>query len=173
MMSGISRTVVYWRRRKADRSVRERSTSDTSLPFHHAATCRCVAAALAVPLHLGIAVCLGIGGRGLAPVLHADAVANMVHGALAVSLAVIVGHLDNRWLYPAGSSHWSAKDRSAIQTLARKFRPGWDLPAGEFSDWHHFVLSPARSGGVYRPEPLSGDLSQWRRRLTYATCHAD
>ena len=54
------------------------------------------------------------------------------------------GHLGNRALYPAHWKGWSAKERKAVKKVARRFRPDWTLPKGEFSDWHYMVISPER-----------------------------
>lgn len=49
--------------------------------------------------------------------------------------------LADRWLYPASAAHWDEEERAAILAVARRFRPEWKPPAGQFSDWHYMVLS--------------------------------
>ena len=55
------------------------------------------------------------------------------------------GHLENRSLYPAAWSGWSAAAKKAIRATARTFQPDWQLPSGEFSDWHYMVVERKRS----------------------------
>ena len=55
------------------------------------------------------------------------------------------GYLENRWLFPLSSSRWTDADQDAIRRFAKKFRPAWKLPKGEFSEWHYFVLGSERS----------------------------
>lgn len=57
--------------------------------------------------------------------------------------------LDARWLYPADWKGWSSAEREAITRLAKTFEPEWGLPAGQFSEWHYFVISPSTSPGYY------------------------
>jgi peptidase S41-like protein len=53
------------------------------------------------------------------------------------------GYLENRYLFPAGWSGWTALERAAIARCAKGFEPDWRLPQGEFSEWHYMVVSPA------------------------------
>lgn len=53
------------------------------------------------------------------------------------------GYLQDRFLFPASWSGWSAAEREAIAKCARDFAPDWTLPSGEFSEWHYMVVSPA------------------------------
>lgn len=54
------------------------------------------------------------------------------------------GYLADRLLYPADWPTWTAAQRRAVQDLSAKFKPEWELPAGEFSAWHYLVISPVR-----------------------------
>ncbi len=50
-------------------------------------------------------------------------------------------HLANRYVYPADSPEWSAKEKSAIADFMKTFTPQWKPEAGEFSKWHFLVMS--------------------------------
>ena len=58
------------------------------------------------------------------------------------------GFLQDRFLYPLTASVWNEKEREAIETFAKEFKPEWQPPAGQFSAWHYLLLSP-RQGGLY------------------------
>jgi hypothetical protein len=49
---------------------------------------------------------------------------------------------EGRYLYPASSPHWSETERDVIRCFADRFQPEWMPPAGQFSPWHYFVISP-------------------------------
>lgn len=53
------------------------------------------------------------------------------------------GYLQDRCLFPANWSGFSAAEREAIEACARNFTPDWTLPRSEFSDPHYMVVSPA------------------------------
>jgi C-terminal processing protease CtpA/Prc len=57
--------------------------------------------------------------------------------------------LDARWLYPADWEGWSDAERESISRLARTFTPQWQLPQGQFSEWHYFVIGPSEAPGYY------------------------
>jgi hypothetical protein len=59
------------------------------------------------------------------------------------------GYLDNRFLYPVTSNEWDKSDVTAIKKFARKFKPEWKLPKGEFSDWHYLLLKPSGDQNYY------------------------
>jgi len=48
--------------------------------------------------------------------------------------------LANRYLYRADWDGWNDRQRRAIGTFLRGFRPSWKLPKGRFSPWHFLVL---------------------------------
>jgi hypothetical protein len=50
-------------------------------------------------------------------------------------------HLTSRFLYPADSSTWNERERTAIAEFQKSFRPEWQPPDDEFSPWHYMVLS--------------------------------
>jgi len=50
------------------------------------------------------------------------------------------GYLEDRFLFPRASGRQDEASRRAIDAVARDFRPEWDPPASEFSDWHYLVL---------------------------------
>ena len=47
-----------------------------------------------------------------------------------------------RALFPAASRRWDAPARRAIEAASAAFAPDWELPAGEFSDWHYMLVEP-------------------------------
>jgi len=53
------------------------------------------------------------------------------------------GYLENRFMFPAGWSGWSASERAAIAQCAKGFEADWQLPRTEFSEWHYMVIGPA------------------------------
>ncbi len=58
------------------------------------------------------------------------------------------GYLSDRALYPLSSRVWSDAERTVLQEFAKRFKPEWTPPRGQFSCWHYFVLRP-RSGANY------------------------
>jgi C-terminal processing protease CtpA/Prc len=59
------------------------------------------------------------------------------------------GYLEDRFLYPLASKRWTAEERKAIAELAVEFQPEWNPPAGEFSAWHYFLISPRKGEAYY------------------------
>lgn len=51
------------------------------------------------------------------------------------------GWLADRYSWPADWHGWSDAERAAIKATIANFKPEWNLPAGEFSDWHFMVVS--------------------------------
>jgi len=47
---------------------------------------------------------------------------------------------ENHFMYRADAKEWSPKDRQAIVEFTKTFKPQWELPKGQFSDWHYMVL---------------------------------
>ena len=46
-------------------------------------------------------------------------------------------------------------EREVIAQLARTFTPEWELPQGQFSEWHYFVIGPSTAPGYYHyAEPV-------------------
>jgi hypothetical protein len=50
-------------------------------------------------------------------------------------------HLTSRFLYAADSSVWNENERAAIAEFQKSFRPEWQPPDDEFSEWHYMLLS--------------------------------
>ncbi|MCA8959409.1 MAG: hypothetical protein KDC38_02800, partial [Planctomycetes bacterium] len=50
------------------------------------------------------------------------------------------GYLENRFLHPLTSSHWTEAERAALGRRFARFRPDWKLPKEGFSDWHFMVI---------------------------------
>lgn len=59
------------------------------------------------------------------------------------------GYLSNRSLYPLSSRVWSDAERSVLQEFAKRFKPEWTPPRGQFSHWHYFVLRPHSGANCY------------------------
>jgi len=59
------------------------------------------------------------------------------------------GHLSDRFLYPSEWHGWSKPQREAIARFAKDFRPKWDAPDGQFSDWHYLVLDRSSNAKAY------------------------
>lgn len=47
----------------------------------------------------------------------------------------------NHFMYRVDAAEWSPPERQAVQAFARTFVPEWQLPAGQFSDWHYCALT--------------------------------
>ncbi len=58
-------------------------------------------------------------------------------------------HLEARFMYRAKASQWTSAERRAIARFAKRFKPEWQLPKGQFSKWHYMVLSPLEVTGLY------------------------
>lgn len=54
-----------------------------------------------------------------------------------------------RNLYPADSPDWTDAERRVISQHAQQFQPQWQPPAGQFSPWHYFVISPVAGDSRY------------------------
>ena len=44
-------------------------------------------------------------------------------------------------MFRADAPQWSERERQAVAAFAKRFRPRWNPPAGQFSDWHYMALS--------------------------------
>jgi len=58
-------------------------------------------------------------------------------------------HLASRRIFRWDWSGWTFADRLAIAELMATFAPEWEPPAGEFSDWHFWVLSKRLDPAAY------------------------
>jgi C-terminal processing protease CtpA/Prc len=59
------------------------------------------------------------------------------------------GHLAERSMYRAGAKEWAEPERRAVAEFAKTFRPKWELPKGQFSDWHYMTLRRLEEAGIY------------------------
>lgn len=57
-------------------------------------------------------------------------------------------HLAARHLYPVDSQHWTPTERAALATFIAEFKPEWQPPTDEFSEWHAMVVSPIATPDV-------------------------
>jgi hypothetical protein len=48
---------------------------------------------------------------------------------------------ENHRMYRAGAKEWTPEQRAAVNEFAKTFKPQWQLPAGQFSDWHYIALT--------------------------------
>jgi len=54
-------------------------------------------------------------------------------------------HLAKRSLYRSDDPRWGASEKQAIEQIKADFRPRWQPPTGEFSEWHYLVVSRERA----------------------------
>jgi hypothetical protein len=57
---------------------------------------------------------------------------------------------ENHRMYRVGASEWTAEARRAVAEFAKTFKPRWELPKGQFSDWHYMALSRLDGPDIYR-----------------------
>ena len=48
---------------------------------------------------------------------------------------------ENHHMYRADAKEWAPEERRAVAEFARVFKPQWELPKGQFSDWHYMALT--------------------------------
>lgn len=60
------------------------------------------------------------------------------------------GYLENRFLYPATSSTWSAAERKHVTDFLASFAADLVLPEAHFSAWHAMLLTPETNPKAYR-----------------------
>ncbi len=58
-------------------------------------------------------------------------------------------YLVRRYMYRADATQWTESERRAVAEFAKKFKPNWKLPKGQFSDWHYMALSRLNDTDVY------------------------
>ena len=58
-------------------------------------------------------------------------------------------HLAPRFLYRANFAHWTNAEKQAITEFAKTFKPEWEPPADQFSQWHYMVLSRLGHPAIY------------------------
>ncbi len=56
---------------------------------------------------------------------------------------------EHHFMYRAGAAEWTPQERQAIAEFAKTFKPQWELPKGQFSDWHYMVLRRLDDPDVY------------------------
>lgn len=56
---------------------------------------------------------------------------------------------ENHFMYRADAPEWSPLERQAVAAFAKAFRPAWQLPAGQFSDWHFLALTRLQDPDVF------------------------
>lgn len=56
---------------------------------------------------------------------------------------------ENHFMYRASAKEWTDEERRAIAEFVRTFKPEWELPKGQFSDWHYMVLSRLDDPKIY------------------------
>lgn len=56
---------------------------------------------------------------------------------------------NNHRMFRADSAEWTTEERKAVAEFARRFKPKWELPPGQFSDWHYMALSHEKVANVY------------------------
>jgi len=52
-------------------------------------------------------------------------------------------------MYRLNAPEWSPAQRAAVADFAQRFKPQWQLPAGQFSDWHYIALTRLDDPDVY------------------------
>lgn len=55
----------------------------------------------------------------------------------------------NHSMYRANASEWNERERKAVAEFAKKFKPRWKLPTGQFSEWHYMALVRLDEPNVY------------------------
>jgi len=55
----------------------------------------------------------------------------------------------NHSMYRAAATVWTDGERRAIAEFVKTFQPQWELPKGQFSDWHYLILRRLDDPDVY------------------------
>jgi len=55
----------------------------------------------------------------------------------------------NHRLYRASAREWTPQERQAIAEFARSFKPQWEPPREQFSDWYYMALSRLNDPEIY------------------------
>lgn len=58
-------------------------------------------------------------------------------------------HLTQRFMYRADAKEWTDQERRAVAEFANRFKPEWEPPKGQFSDWHYLALSRSNDKEIY------------------------
>lgn len=56
---------------------------------------------------------------------------------------------EHHFMYRADAKEWAPKERQAVAEFARAFKPEWQLPKGQFSDWHYLALRRLNDPEIY------------------------
>jgi len=56
---------------------------------------------------------------------------------------------ENHRMYRADAKAWAPNERQAVAKFANVFKPQWELPKGQFSDWHYMALNRLDDPDVY------------------------
>lgn len=56
---------------------------------------------------------------------------------------------ENHFMYRARDRKWTTKERQAIAEFAKNFKPEWELPRGQFSEWHYLALNRSENRDLY------------------------
>ncbi|MBX2843808.1 MAG: hypothetical protein KTR26_18700 [Flammeovirgaceae bacterium] len=64
------------------------------------------------------------------------------------------GYLSNRSLYPFHSEKFNEQDRAAINKFSKNFKPAWDFPRENFSQWHYFLLGSEKKAAYKYDKPV-------------------
>ena len=52
-------------------------------------------------------------------------------------------------LTEADAKEWTDAERRAVAAFTKTLQPKWELPDGQFSDWHYMALSRVDDKSVY------------------------
>jgi hypothetical protein len=70
--------------------------------------------------------------------------------------------MDGRGLYPATSPMWTDKEAQQLRAFLADWKPGWQLPANKFSDWHVMAIRADEGHGHYdRPVIVLQDVEDF------------
>ncbi|MCI0352056.1 MAG: S41 family peptidase [Acidobacteriales bacterium] len=56
---------------------------------------------------------------------------------------------ENHFMYRAAAKEWTDEERRAIAEFAKTFKPQWELPKGQFSDWHYLIVRRVYEPDIY------------------------
>jgi hypothetical protein len=59
---------------------------------------------------------------------------------------------ESHFMFRVGARRWTDEERRAIAEFAKTFKPEWELPKGQFSDWHYMVLGRLNDPGIFHYE---------------------
>ena len=58
-------------------------------------------------------------------------------------------HLAQRFMYRVDAKEWTPDERRAVAAFTKNFKPEWELPEGQFSDWHYLALRRLNEPDIY------------------------